>query len=62
MLPGTFPVLAEKPIRCDDNDHVELIHQGDLLSSVSPRKAETIVACPDGPPLIPIPDVVEVPP
>jgi len=60
VLPRIVPMLAEQWIRRDDNDHIELAHQDNLLPTMSPAEVETMVACPGGPPLITIIDGFEV--
>ena len=58
--PAFPPVLAVERIRGSDNNHVELMQQGNALSAMSRRVVEMIVAYPGGPPLVAIPDVAKV--
>jgi hypothetical protein len=53
-------MLEVKRIGDNDHHHVELIQQDNELSTVSPGEVEIVVTCAGGPPLIAVPDVVQV--
>jgi hypothetical protein len=44
MAPRASPVLTDQGIRRDHDDHVEVVHHGDLLSPVPPGEIESALA------------------
>ena len=60
VVPGFLPSLPVQRVGSDDDKHVELVHQSDLLTPGAPGEVETWGARPGGYPVVAVPNVAEV--